>query len=181
MELSVSPPFPGGKRRGRSRDSGLWFLGVRPGGVRIWGGGRSGAQRRSPRVMGSGPLKQFPLRRDVGRFLKEKTHNPGIDRVGHLRQVFGGFRFCFPTFWTPSAPHKAASMKRGGGRVSYLYPGHPLPVPRGRLACCRPVTPGSRNGGGGPCPSRPSRLTSVTGPWEVPPPPLPPNFSSERT
>lgn len=139
-------------------------------GAYLGGGGRSGAQRRSPRVMGSGPLKQFPLRRDVGRFLKEKTHNPGIDRVGHLRQVFGGFRFCFPTFWTPSAPHKAASMKRGGGRVSYLYPGHPLPVPRGRLACCRPVTPGSRNGGGGPGPSRPSRLTSVTGPWEVPPP-----------
>ena len=55
--------------------------------------------------------------------------------------------------------------------MSYLYPGHPLPVPRGRLARSRLVIPGSRNGGGGPGPSRQSRLTSVTGPWEVLPSP----------
>lgn len=109
------------------------------------------------RVKGSGPLKQFPLRRNVGRFLKENPHNPGIDRLGHLRKVFGGFRFCFRTFWTPSAPHKASSMILQGGRVSYLYPSYREPPPpstrtprlAGSLQCSRPVSPVCGDGGSG--------------------------------
>ena len=80
----------------------LSFLGVRPVWVRILGG--SGARRRSSRVKGSGPLKQFPLRRDVGRFLREKSHNPGIDRLGHLRQVLGAFVSAFRLSGHP--PHR---------------------------------------------------------------------------
>ena len=51
MELSASPRFPGGKRRGRSRGSGLWFLGVPPG----WALSRLGAElelRRSGSSLG---------------------------------------------------------------------------------------------------------------------------------
>lgn len=55
MELSASPRFPGGKRRGRSRGSGFWFLGFPQGGF-VFGGGEVSA-----RLAGYGlrPLSSF--------------------------------------------------------------------------------------------------------------------------
>ena len=64
---------------------------------------RSAECGRSLRVKGSGPLKQFPLWRDVGRFLKGKPHNPSIDGLGGVNQVWGAFAFAFGlSGWTPT-------------------------------------------------------------------------------
>ena len=80
----------------------------------------------------------------MGRFLKENPYNPGIDRLGHLRQVVGGFRFLPLDFFDTLRITQSVLYDRSGGRVSYLYPGHrepPTPSTRTRVFPARSSTP----------------------------------------